>query len=321
MKLKVNEIIMAACFALALVATLFPGMELPCLALAFIPAVLKGTITLGLLSEVHQWHGTIEQQCANVNHLINILDAHKEWGLDPESLGILKGYRDEAVRLSQKCDNGEASMQDRRDRSSALKTAVGYCLLQIKLWAYSIYNEGVITLEQLHSMRFLLPGETSGRHESTDDTEEIKAEVKVTVINEDMIKVVVNQSTGENESQVARGWPKGVKHALIVIYSTDGKEVLRYTTSLIRNKIPMPADSRGKQFVIKAAFLRHLNDTPVFGNQPTFSMPINTVDLVAAIEQHYHDEHEEHIREVEAHRLEVERLQALLIEAQKKAQK
>jgi hypothetical protein len=273
------------------------------------------------LAEVRQWHGTIAQQCANVDHFIKTVEAHKEWELDSRSLTELRGYRDEVVLLTRKCDNGEASPKDHRDRNAALKTAVGYCLLQMKLWAYNLYNEGLMTKEDLHGLRFLLPGETSGHHESGDDVEETKAEVKVTVINEDMIKVVVNQSTGENESQVARGWPHGIKHALIVIYSSTGEEVLRYTTTRMRNDIPMPKDSRGQQFVIKAAFLRHLNDEPVFGNQPTFSIPINTVDLLAAIDHHHHQQFEEHVREVELHRQEVERLQAQLIEAQKKAQK
>jgi hypothetical protein len=53
-----------------------------------------------------------------------------------------------------------------------------------------------------------------------------------------------------------------------------------YTTRL-HNDIDMPAGSRGKQFIIKAAFLRHISDKPRFGSEPTFSMPLTTEDLVA----------------------------------------
>jgi hypothetical protein len=43
----------------------------------------------------------------------------------------------------------------------------------------------------------------------------------------------------------------------------------------------MPPGSHGKQFVIRAAFLKHPDDVPYFGNSPTFSMPLTTGDLAA----------------------------------------
>jgi hypothetical protein len=45
----------------------------------------------------------------------------------------------------------------------------------------------------------------------------------------------------------------------------------------------MPEGSRGKLFIIKAAFLRHIDDSPRFGPEPTFFMPLTTEDLAATI--------------------------------------
>jgi hypothetical protein len=72
----------------------------------------------------------------------------------------------------------------------------------------------------------------------------------------------------------------------------------------------MPDGSHGKQFILKAAFLKHVDDEPRFGNEPTFSMPLTTADLAATIDRQHHEEFEAQVREVELHRLEVERLQA-----------
>ncbi|MDR1561673.1 MAG: hypothetical protein LBS54_01125, partial [Dysgonamonadaceae bacterium] len=58
-----------------------------------------------------------------------------------------------------------------------------------------------------------------------------------------------------------------------------------------------------------ASFLKHIDDEPKFGNQPTFSMPLTTRDLVAELDRQHHEEFEEQIREVERQRQEIERLQ------------
>jgi hypothetical protein len=66
--------------------------------------------------------------------------------------------------------------------------------------------------------------------------------------------------------------------------------------------------SHGKQFTIKAAFLRHVNDESRFGNEPTFSMPLTTEDLAATIDHQHHEDFEPQLREVERRRQEIERL-------------
>jgi hypothetical protein len=44
----------------------------------------------------------------------------------------------------------------------------------------------------------------------------------------------------------------------------------------------MPPGSHGKQLAIKTAFLRHVDDTPNFGDSPTFSMSLTTDAHIAA---------------------------------------
>jgi hypothetical protein len=96
----------------------------------------------------------------------------------------------------------------------------------------------------------------------------------------------IRRSSGENAGQVAHGWPEGVKNALIVITSADGTtEVFRTMTSRLHNDIRMPESLRGKQFIVKAAFLKHVNDEPQFGNAPTFTMPLSTEDLAATVDR------------------------------------
>jgi hypothetical protein len=185
-------------------------------------------------------------------------------------------------------------------------------LLDAQSRAYGEYTAGVLTADDVHLLGFLLPGETGGHHDRTEATD-VVAEVKVKVVNEDFICVVIDQSAGENAAQVVYGWPDGVKNALIVITAADGQtEVYRQFTTRLHNDIRLPEGSHGKQFIIKESFLKHINDEPRFGNEPTFSMPLTTEDLAAALDRQHHAEFEAQMQEVERQRQEIERLHAEL---------
>ncbi|MDR2690821.1 MAG: hypothetical protein LBB73_00730 [Dysgonamonadaceae bacterium] len=120
---------------------------------------------------------------------------------------------------------------------------------------------------------------------------------------------MIDRSAGENVGQVNHGWPPGVHNALLVITAADGTtEVYRQMTTRLHNDIRMPAGSHGKQFIIKASFLKYINDEPRFGNEPTFSMLLTTEDLAAALDRQHHEEFEAQVQEVERQRQEVERL-------------
>jgi hypothetical protein len=232
--------------------------------------------------------------------------------MPPDLLMQLTDNHNQLQTLINKCRTNAASTADRTLRNSLLKSTVGLCLFQVRIWAYGQLSAGILTADDVHLLGFLLPGESGGHRDRTEATD-VTAEVKVKIINEDNIRVVIDQSAGENAAQVAHGWPSDVSNALIVVTAADGKtEVLRQMTTRLHNDIRMPAGSHGKQFIIKASFLKHTNDEPRFGNEPTFSMPLTTEDLAAALDRQHHVDFEAQVRETERQRQEIERLHAVL---------
>jgi hypothetical protein len=275
--------------------------------------IASGNIPDAVLAAVRKWHGTIGEQFSCIDNVCKIIQQpHPAWNMPVDLKDELLGN---CVRLDapvKKCQTNAASSDDRMLRNSLLKATVGLCLLRVKGWAYGDFAAGNMTADEVHSLGFLLPGEHGGYHGRTEATD-VLAEVKAKVINGDFVHVVIDQSAGENAGPVKHGWPQGVKHALIVIIAADGKtEVLRQLTTHLHNDIQMPEGTHGKQFVIRAAFLKHIDDKPRFGNGPTFSMPLTTEDLVAALDRQHHEEFEVRMQEVERQRREIERLQAEL---------
>jgi hypothetical protein len=277
-------------------------------ALGAVPSVSEG-----VLASVRRWHGGIDDQFSSIDNFVSLVTSHQPaWVMSADLLSEFISKRDQIQALINKCRSATGSPADRTQRNSLLKSTVGLCLLQGRIWAYGEFAAGVLTAADVHLLGFLLPGESGGHHaraEATDAT----AEVKVSVINADFVRVVIDQSAGENAAQVTHGWPQGVKNALIVITAADGKtEIYRQITTRLHNDIRMPAGSHGKQFIIKAAFLRHVNDEPRFGNGPTFSMPLTTEDLAASLDKQHNESSESQLKEIEYHRQEIERLQAEL---------
>jgi hypothetical protein len=267
-------------------------------------------ISGGVYGVIRKWHGKIDDQFGNIQNIITLVEEHPMWMMPPDLLMQLVENRDHLQVLITKCRTSAASSADRTLRNSLLKSTVDLCLLQVKVWAYGQYTAGIITAAEVHLLGFLLPGETGGRHGRTEATN-VVAEVKVKIINEDNIRVVIDQSSGENAANVAHGWPDNVRNAVIVVVAEDGKtEVVRRFTTRLHNDIKMPEGSHGKQFIIKASFLQHVDDEPRFGNEPTFSMPLTTTDLVAALDK----QRAEESQELERSRLEIERLKAELNE-------
>jgi hypothetical protein len=262
-----------------------------------------------VLANIRRWHGSIDEQFDNIGNLVNVLDANAvPWSVPSDLLFSLKENRATLAVLIPRCRSNYGSPADRTTRNVLLKSTVGLCLTQAKAWAYTQYYAGVLTIENVHLLGFLLPGEAGGRRDRTIPVD-VLAEVKVSIINADFIRVVIDQASDDNAALVVHGWPQGVRQALIVILAADGvTEVVRQMTTHLHNRIQMPEGSHGKQFIIKAAFLRHIDDTPVFGPEPTFSMPLNTEDLAATLDRQHHEEFEAQMREVEHHRQEIERL-------------
>lgn len=288
------------------------GMTLA-FALGAVPSVSEG-----VLASARRWHGSIDDQFSNIDNFVSLVVSHQPaWEIPADLLAQFTTNRDQLQALINKCRSTAGSAADRTLRNTLLKSTVGLCLLQGKIWAYGEFSAGVLTADDVHLLGFLLPGEVGGRRTRAEATD-VTAEVKVSVVNADFIRVVIDQSAGENAAQVAHGWPSGVKNALIVITAADGKtEISRQITTRLHNDIRMPEGSHGKQFIIKAAFLRHVNDEPRFGNEPTFSMPLTTEDLAASLDHQHHADFEAQLQEVERARQEIARLQAELAAAKK----
>jgi hypothetical protein len=276
-------------------------------------AITYADISAEMLTVARRWHRTIDGRVDNIDNLIAVVRAHQsQWGTPPQFSQIVANYT-ELTALMLKCRSSSGSAVDRGRRNELLRMTVGLCLGQIKSWSFSQYYAGVMTINDVHSLGFLLPGE-SGGHRSRAEANRTVAEVKVSVTSADSIRVVIDRAAHENAASTAHGWPKGVRTALIVITSADGKtEVLRRYTSRLHNRIQMPDGSHGKQFVIKAAFLRHVDDDPLFGAQPTFSMPLTTEDLAIAVaDRRQQEDFDLQLREIERLRLEVEQLKAAI---------
>jgi hypothetical protein len=270
-------------------------------------AFALGIITYGNIT--HRWYGGIDDKFSNIDNLVElILKNQSVWKMPDDMLNQLVQSRIDLQLLINKCRTSSASSNDRTHRNSLMKSTISLCQLQVKIWAYGQFTSGIMTADDVHLLGFLLPGENRGRHDRSEETDVI-AEVKVKIINEDFIRVVIDQSSGENSANVAHGWPHGVHNAVIVIMADDGvTEVIRYMTTRLHNNIRMPEGSHGKLFITKASFFKHINDEPRFGNEPTFSMPVTTADLAAALNSRNNKEVEKHLKEIEHLHQEIERL-------------
>ena len=293
-------------------ATLSDGGNLPAIGvivLAAVSAITYSDIPAELLAAARRWHGSIDEQFSNIDNLVVTIQAHATTWDPPELLFTqITTSRDQLAVLIPKCRSAHGAPVDRALRNTQLKTTVGQCVTQMKAWAYTQYYANVLTIDDVHTLGFILPGEAGGRHFRAEATDAV-AEVKVTIVSADIIRVVIDQAAVDNAALVVHGWPPGVRMALIVITAADGvTEVLRLHTTHLYNDIRMPDGSHGKQFIIKGSFLRHVDDEPRFGPQPTFSMPLTTEDLAAAIDRQHHEEYEAHLREIERHRRELEQL-------------
>jgi hypothetical protein len=257
-----------------------------------------------------KWHGTIIEQFDNIDRDTDILLGNREkWPVPQAIVTYITDARTKLAELVKICRTTAASADLREQRNALLKSTVGYFLLTVRNWAYGQFADGVMTLENLHSLGFLLAGERGGRRERTGETLAL-AQVKVRVNDDKTIVAVVDKSYAENAALITSGWPTDVHMAVIVIKDAAGNEVYRQMTTRLHNEIIMPGDSRGKQFMIKASFLKHVDDETHFGNEPTFSMPLTTEDLAAIHDQQHHDDFEERLRAIEQHRREVEQLEA-----------
>jgi hypothetical protein len=239
----------------------------------------RGKIPEGLMAIIRRWHGSYYERFVNLTNFANTLQSRKEWPVPAwlpafvTDLGELRG-------LMEKCASNTASPLDRARRDTLMDAMVKRCKNEGQVYAQDACLQGAITRDDVHSLGFLMPGETGGYHGRVEPTRAL-ALCKVTVLNADFVEIVVDKSTGENAALLKTAWPPGVKNLLISIIAVEGRvEVYRKVSTHLHNTIEMPAGSRGKEFIATAAFLRHVDDAPIFGNEETFMMPKSTRDML-----------------------------------------
>jgi hypothetical protein len=255
----------------------------------------------GLLSIVRRWHGGKGDKVANVNQMAGVLDEYSaKWGIPGDMRTFILVDVVELNRVFTLCKGENSSLKLRKERDRLITHCVNYSLGYIRFWAIGQYADGFITVENIHSLCFLLPGETAGGRKLAPPTDAMP-ETKIRVFNEDGIMFIIDQAKDKNAGEVHHGWPPGVRHALILIYEEDGvTEVYREITTHLHNRIEMPAGSHGKVFLAKAAFLKHMNDAPHFGTEVTFAMPTTTQDLLEILHNQHQEDAEQHRKDVEA---------------------
>jgi hypothetical protein len=280
--------------------------------IAILAMLIKtGRLSAILLEHSKWWHGNIDQQFSNVRGLFELLTGNLSiWSVPLAIREQMGEFVPELDRLITKCRTNEGSPADRLHRDTLLKSAVAYCLMDVKTWAYDDFITGKLTADDVHEMNFLLPGDLGGHHDRVEPTDVI-AETKVKIINADFIDGIVDHATDMNAGPVKHGWPRGIRQAVLLMLEADGKtEVFRKMTTHLHNEIKMPEGSHGKYFMLAAAFLKHIDDEPKFGEFTIFSMPKSNNELIAVLDQQHHDDFEARLRAVEQHRRVVEELHA-----------
>ncbi|MDR1415287.1 MAG: hypothetical protein LBI96_05705 [Odoribacteraceae bacterium] len=260
-----------------------PEREMACALILTLGGLSHDDVPDWARAAAKRWHGSIAGKVINIDNLTDTLVAHRSlWPVPQAIIDKMTKGQEQLAALVKKCNSSEGSPSDREARDTLIKDLVTFALQTVRNWVFGQYADGVLTRQDVHSLGFLLLGETAGRRDRSEDTRVI-ASVKVGIIDADSIYVVVDQASLENSALVVHGWPEGVREVLLVITAADGvTEVLRKTTRSLHNEILMPPGSHGKQFMIKASFMKHPDDVPHFGNEPTFSMPLTTEDLAAS---------------------------------------
>jgi hypothetical protein len=254
-----------------------------------------------IMSDTKRWHGPIDDRAAAIYQMVGVLNANVTRWMQPGDLRTFcTTFPAKLEAVLKVCSSRESSRASRADRDELLNQAVAYSLGFVRMWAYGEFAAGSMTSKDLHALGFLVPGETS-KHRARAEVNDVRPETKIRIYSEGKIMVVIDQAIDKNAAEVHHGWPTGVHMALISIFEQDGKtEVYHKMTTHLHTRIEMPEDSHGKIFLAKAAFLKHVDDTPDFGTQITFEMPRTTQDLLIALDNQHQEDVEQHRKDVEA---------------------
>ncbi|MDR2026076.1 MAG: hypothetical protein LBQ01_00770 [Prevotellaceae bacterium] len=118
---------------------------------------------LSVLQNIRRWHGGIDDQFAAIDNLVSLITDHQPaWTIPAYLLEQLIDSRNRLQAMINHCRTNQASRSDRELQNTLLKSTVGICAVQVKIWARAKYAAGVLTADDVHLLGFLLPGETGG---------------------------------------------------------------------------------------------------------------------------------------------------------------
>jgi hypothetical protein len=228
---------------------------------------------------VKNWHGSMDAQFTNIENMFSVLKSlQSTWKAPKKMMVVLEEKVPELDKIIKKCRGRNAGLVDFDMRRSLIKELVHFSLETVRYVVFGAYAMKEITIHDVHRMGFMLMSESGGAR-TRSKPNKVQAEAKVLVEDYSNINVVVDKSAHEEAGPATEGWPKGANAVKIVITDTHGKEVLQMMSSRLHTQIRMPEGSRGKQFVLRAAFLRHLDDDPVYSSEVTFTMPLMIRDI------------------------------------------
>ncbi|MDR0605103.1 MAG: hypothetical protein LBG80_12445 [Bacteroidales bacterium] len=109
----------------------------------------------------YKWRkGNINERFDNINNLVNCIIEHPAWALPAELFDRLAANRDQLQTLINLCKMPAVSNDNIRLRKTLLDETVHLCRNQIRSWAYNRVSSGVMTVDDIHRLGFLLPGES-----------------------------------------------------------------------------------------------------------------------------------------------------------------
>jgi hypothetical protein len=228
---------------------------------------------------VKNWHGSLDAQFTNIENLYSGLQAlQPTWGVPMQLMTVLADKVPLLEKAVMKCRERNAGPVDFDIRRSLTKELVDFSLDTARNIVFGAYGQKEITIHDVHRLGFMLMSESGGAHGRAIPNK-VQAEAKVQVMDYSNINLVVDKASHEDAGPVTEGWPEGAKTVKVLISDIHGKEVLQLMSAHLHTQIHLPDWVRGKQLVLRAAFLKHVDDEPVYSNEVTFTMPLMIRDI------------------------------------------
>jgi hypothetical protein len=230
------------------------------------------------------WHKSITEKMHCLTNLDNKLTLDGEyWGMDPAVLTQNHALYVQIEPYYTLYLSGDARNSELVIFRRLLGEDVEYALDVVKPDAIGRCGVGAMDISDLNSLGFLMPNQGKGRHERSGENEIVpETNAKVTAI--DTVMVTVDNALDKHGNRTKGSKPKGVKQILIVLQDEKGVEIFNKMFTKTQVYIDIDQKYRGEIILVRAAFLKHVDDTPHFGEPVAVSMPKDIADILQAQE-------------------------------------